>query len=485
MKKLLYLIYLSVALLVAVSCNNSTQDTATVYYTVSTSSTLVSSFSLGGDSTYFTIDQDRRLIYNADSLPVGTDVSHMAVSMKFASTVTRAKFHVTNGKWMKDSTFYYTSATTDSVDFTGKVTLEVTSNDGEYTRAYDVKVNVHRMVPDTLYWEPSARRNLPGAAGTVTAQRMARMGVDGPFYSLLVQDGKAEVYRSSMPNSSNVEHVATVPFTPIVESFVASDDALYVLDPSHALMRSTDGVTWTDCGVAWLSIQGGYDDRVLGVMQDGAVYKHDEYPRRSNFTPSEVERGFPLSGSSPMMLADNRWSSNQQALMAGGVMADGTFSRDIWGYDGNRWGCVSIESEQWALPGLKGAVLVPYFTFTVNTNTHVATKYVTWLVMGGTLSDGSLNTKVYSSRDQGLRWSVADKSMQLPTYLPAFTGSQVFIVTRTMTASGMKAPSRISQRTTEWECPYIYLVGGRNQSGAVLNNVWVGVVNRLMFREVQ
>ncbi|MBQ4007697.1 MAG: hypothetical protein II603_04080, partial [Muribaculaceae bacterium] len=160
----------------AVSCNNkSTSDEETVqYYGVSTSSTMVSRFVLGSnskvlnnlDSVFFTIDQDRKIIYNADSLPVGTDVRKLTVSLTFPYSVRSAQFRVTNGKLMKDTTITYSSATKDTIDFTGNVLLNIVSRDGLNQATYTVKVNVHQVEPDKLTFAQDQRRDLPNVNGT-------------------------------------------------------------------------------------------------------------------------------------------------------------------------------------------------------------------------------------------------------------------------------------------------------------------------------
>lgn len=83
------------------SCNDDNSNRDADIYTTSYSSTLISAFSLGNndnvlynlDSVKFSINQDAGLIYNVDSLPVGTDVTHLTVSMTFPYTVRQAQFH--------------------------------------------------------------------------------------------------------------------------------------------------------------------------------------------------------------------------------------------------------------------------------------------------------------------------------------------------------------------------------------------------------
>ena len=65
-------------------------------------------------------------------------------------TCSSAEFHVKGGKWMKDTTFVYKSG--DSIDFTGDVKFTIISQDLSATRTYDIKVNVHKVKPDSLSW---------------------------------------------------------------------------------------------------------------------------------------------------------------------------------------------------------------------------------------------------------------------------------------------------------------------------------------------
>ena len=65
------------------SCNKDDKEDTIETYSTSTQTTLVKAFGLQADnevltsldSVYFTVDYNNGLIYNADSLPVGTDIS--------------------------------------------------------------------------------------------------------------------------------------------------------------------------------------------------------------------------------------------------------------------------------------------------------------------------------------------------------------------------------------------------------------------------
>ena len=65
----------------------------------------------------------------------------------------------------------------DSINFApGHVTLRITSQDGKSERMYTVKLNVHKVVADSLTWTGVAGGRLPGA--TVQGVGIVYLGVD-------------------------------------------------------------------------------------------------------------------------------------------------------------------------------------------------------------------------------------------------------------------------------------------------------------------
>ncbi|MBR6489132.1 MAG: hypothetical protein IKT03_01210 [Muribaculaceae bacterium] len=497
MRRYLY-IYILLALAVALglqSCNKDDDNSGTTsldYSVYSTSSTLVSSFSLKAntkilnnlDSVKFTIDQDRGLIYNADSLPRGTRINALLVEVSCASTVSSREFVIKNGTLLGDTTITYSNSSTDSIDFTGDVTLRITSADKLYVRDYKVKINVHTQDVDTLTWDASRRRDLPNVTSVLKASKTVQQG--DKFLCLVDDNGKYVLSQSEDPLAGTWPKTElSFPFVPNVNSFSATTDALYILDENGELYKSDDmGASWTDCGVAWHSLIGAYNDRVLGVKADGSAWQHDEYPQRADFVPETIDDAFPVEGMSPLVMASNEWTSDQQAMTMGGIMQDGSMSNVVWGYDGETWAPLSADATQ-VLPALRDAVLFPYYTMVKSTGVSWV-KRVTWMVMGGRLANGQLNTTCYISRNQCINWSEGENSIQQPSYMPAFYGAQVYAYNRTQ-SSGTHLmsynPGHVTP-VTEWECPYLYLFGGYNSTGAALNSVWEGVLTGLTFKPV-
>ena len=480
---------LAMFLTLAISSCNSSNDEPTSGEIISSSSntsTLVSSFTLGSnkkvlynlDSVYFSIDQEKNLIYNADSLPKGTDVSHLTVSVNFPTAVGKAVFKVKDSQWMKDKEVEYTSETTDSIDFTSPVELEITSQDGKVIRSYTVSVNVHNMKPDSLYWDQRARRDLPNTSGYPRAAKAVAQ--NGKYFCLVADNYGYVLSTATNPGQGTWEKKnVAFDFTPNVQSLVASNDALYILSISGVLYKSTDeGTTWTNCSVTWRSIKGAYEGKVLGVLKDGNEYKYDEYPR-GNYVPKAIDAAFPITGSSEFVMASNSWTDAQQGMIVGGLTKDGKLSKAVWGYDGKTWGRIDSESLTSALPALEGAALVSYTSFANDTVTHRLTKRATWMVLGGRTADGTMNRTTYVSYNQGITWSNGGLTLQLPSYLPLFMHAQAFVVEERISKARAKAPVK---PVTEWQCPYIYLVGGINGSGDLLNSIWKGVINQLTFK---
>lgn len=488
MKHIYYVIAMLTVVAIALgSCDKKNKEDETIeYYYSSTTNALVSSFRLQAntkvltnlDSVHFTIDPVRGMIYNADSLPVGTDVSHLLTQVSFKSTIGSAKYYIAYNKsgTVHRDTITYSSSSSDSINFTGSVRLEVTSYDGSVTRSYDVHVNVHQSQPDTLNWPVTARESLPGAAADVVAQRTVQWNnmvvclvENSDDYKLSVSNALADAWSTTD---------FTPGFTPVVNSLASCDGMVGLLDTDGYLHTSEDLQSWTKTDVRWSSIIGGYDDRLLGVTADETPLL-DEFPRREDFIAQRVPADFPMTGRSQLVAASNHWTVAQQALMVGGTLADGTVTNKTWGYDGTTWAVINNENN--SLPALCDAILVSYFTYSVNATNYKVTQKDTWLVMGGFTADGTPNRTTYASFNQGIAWSKAAASMQWPGHLPSMGGAQAIIDERTQRAG---APRRVSKPVTEWTVPYIFLFGGHDAQGRLLNNVWCGVISRMTHKPV-
>lgn len=121
------------------------------------------------DSVFFSIDLNHGVIYNADSLPKGTPVDKLIPVIKYSDYITKALITMEGGITKTGESDYYASPS-DTIDFSGKVTLTIATADDAMSKDYVIKVNVHKQNPDSLQWDQIAVTGLPSRLGSPKAQ---------------------------------------------------------------------------------------------------------------------------------------------------------------------------------------------------------------------------------------------------------------------------------------------------------------------------
>lgn len=440
------------------------------------------------DSVFFSIDLKNGVVFNADSLPAGTKVTDLIPVISYPSSTQAAVITMEGGEKREGEVDYYKNPS-DSIDFTGNVSIKLTAQDGVTTRTYRLKVNVHKLVSDSLMWDKVAVSPIPSRSGNPTAQKSVSR--DNTAYCLVrEQDGSLSIATSATPGPDSWQ-IRTVAEngTFDIRTFSVTDDAFYILDTDGRLYSSEDAVSWTDTGKRWINIIGGYQSTLLGIDSENGTLRHAYYP--ANFTATPLESGFPVKGYSNTGIFSNKWSVEPICLMVGGYDADGQTTDGVWAFDGGTWAKLS----EHPVGKISGGALIPYYIYRTSKVSWIQTEFQVWLLLGGTLPDGTLNRTVYLSYDNGVNWQQAVDYMQLPEYIPSLTQCDPMVLTMDKNASisdaWTKKPSRrvapwyIKHETDgdniSWQCPYIYLFGGINADGAFSNAVWRGVLNKLTF----
>lgn len=464
------------------SCNEKTEEVEQT-----STSAAVKAFSLAAndnvlahlDSVKFSIDLVRGQIFNADSLPKGTRVDSLVPVITTLNGCKVAEFTMTRpGK--ADSVVDFVANSKAAIDFTRPVKLRIVSPDGLVTRTYTVKVNVHLEDADSLMWSQLDRRTLPSKFPYPDAQHTVRRGnhlvcltaFQGAYCVATLRDDLSALAGKSPDLGTWSYADATFPAAVDINTFSATDDALYILAADGSLLSSTDGAAWTSTGRIWRGIYGNYSGTLLGAAERGSGnYVAEAYPGTAVY---DLAPGMPVAAASAPVYYSFTMSDTPQMLIVGGRRADGSLSRDTYGFDGASWAKVSRTS----LPaGLEAPAVAPYFTVKTSTGWNT-TDLPTMVAFGGRLTDGSINTRVYISDDYGFTWREGSSKYQLPAYMPALYHSQVFVITAEL---GDAAP-KVVKPTTSWPCPYIYLFGGINAEGQTSANVWRGVLNQLSFK---
>lgn len=492
---------LLVAAAVMTSCNKDTNSDEDPSYKRGTE-LVVTKFYLKADnkimskldSVYFAIDVVNGIIYNADSLPVGTPIDKLIPMITVPSSTQRVSIVMENESDGTITTTDYKKNPGDTIDFTKKVTLELAILDEEMTRNYQIKVNVHKMNPDSLSFDMNARMALPSRKENPISQKtVSRNGL----VSMMIEEADASLTLAStekMEEGTWNRRQVTLPEKANIESFTASSDAYYILGQSGRLYRSLDAADWEYVGVeTWISIIGAYGDKVIGVRNNGGSYLHTQYPL-GTYNEVKIDETFPYRNSTPMSVYTTKWSSLPLGLITGGESQSG-LTGATWAFDGNVWCNISDTP----LPAVSKGTMIPYFAYLKSSAMWLFNEYSIWMYVGGVDAEGNINKTVYLSYDNGVHWEKAPVNMQLPeeiTNYGCYIGHAIIdtpmdadfspTVWKNYRMSGhalRKLPYVINGYNITWNCPYIYLTGGTRAEGGSLNPwIYKGVLNRMTFK---
>lgn len=481
----------------ATSCNDKTTETEEIAVTVST--VAVKSFTLKADSkvmtnldsVFFSIDLDKGVIFNADSLPVETNISRLIPVITFMTTMSKAEI-VVSEEGKEDKTYDYLTNANDSIDFTKKVQLKVTAFDMQTSYTYDLKVNVHSQKPDSLMWDRNAATTLPSRKGNPSAQHTV-LFKDKALSVIEESDGEFTLSTSSdLFNGRWDKEKLILSFNPDISTLSATPDALWMLDEQGNLYTSADGSTWETTGENWVSLIGPYLNCVLGVKTSDNGLIHCHYPDIADISDTDVDPNFPMSGRSDFVTIDNEWSELPVAFFIGGKKDDASLSNATWAFDGNKWACI----DDLPAPALESPTIFKYVYNRRTGNSFYPYSAEAWLMFGGKNADGSVNKTVYYSYDNGITWRPGDSLMQFPEYVPALYGADAVVMYTSLTANisdywnpsrssraglGLKPEYTINGFDITWKCPYIYLIGGMDSGNQLSDSVWRGVLARLAF----
>ncbi len=478
------------------SCNKKTESEEEIY--MPASSVAVTNFSLKSksgskvklDSVFFSIDLNKGVIFNADSLPVGTDVTKLVPVISYTSSASAVTLTQTGGKTTGE--IDYKTNPSDSVDFSGKVVLKITAEDKTTTRSYNIKVNVHNVEPDSLVWDKLAVTPLPSRQGNPKSQKTVMY--KNTTYSLIKESDDSYTMAVATDILEGVwdKKQLTMDFEPDVRTLNATSEQLYVLDTAGVLHTSADGESWDNTGSTWTNIIGAYGDVMLGMRNEGGKLVHTCWPADAGYAEAPVSGDFPVTDYSDFVQFSNRWTTLPIGFINGGRLADGSFSDKTWGFDGDHWAVLS----EGMTPPVAGATLVPYYVYRKTSSSLVQTEFSVWMLIGGVRDDGTYNRTIYVSYDNGVNWYAADTQMQLPDHFPSLWNLDGIMVEWPKQASlkdnwtdtpsrGLPGMARVKYEVEDyevyWDCPYIYIFGGMKDGGALNDQVWRGVLNRLTF----
>lgn len=475
------------------SCNSESSS----FSYINPKNLAVTSFSLkadsknpGLDSVYFSIDLDHAIIFNADSLRKGTKIDKVVPLISFGNNVSEATIIMKGGETREGEVDYQKNAT-DSIDFTGDVWLRVKADNDAIGMTYRIKVNVHQMDADSLFWDNVSHSK--ASSRLENPQKMKTIELGGKTVSLVEEnDGTYSTVRyESLESLQNAVTEITLPFKPQLQTLCSTGDSAWILDDAGELWQSDAELgNWQSSGQVWIALIGTYNGSAIGLKKGGNATLFAQYPL-INLNEKEIPSDFPIYGFSNFVTLENKWTSSPVAFFVGGVESNGKSSNKTWAFDGAEWICLSTGG----IPAVEGSSVIPYYHFRPSANGKSMIEYNVWLMIGGRKSDGSFNRDVYISYNNGVNWTIGTTNMQLPETIPSmiYCDNIVADIDKSANLSDAWTRAQINQRRISyqvsgdiitWDCPYIYLFGGYSPEGKLYTDIWRGVLGRLTFMPV-
>ena len=319
-------------------------DAAITSFTLGTVNRYVDGYksTIKGSEYRFNIDQNSHTIYNADSLPKGSDVAHIVCGV---TTYNNSMAYVVS----KDGTYMNYHSSADSLDFTTPRTFRVFSSNGSGYTDYTVKVNVHKEDPDSFVWKKMA--DIP------VMNDLCAIKFNDRIYVFGNEGGTTKAYTTEDGSAWTAVTLPAMADADTWQNTVATIDSLYIMGGTK-IYRTHDLVTWDEDksivldGTKIDQLIGASDQEIYGISNNGMLMtKYRGNLDMGSWIPADFESDFntedlPTEDFTftyyPMAYAD----STDYVVMAGTKQTDG-----VW--HGHTWRRIVDYSEQGILSELK------------------------------------------------------------------------------------------------------------------------------------
>ncbi|WP_321333629.1 DUF6242 domain-containing protein [uncultured Bacteroides sp.] len=285
----------------------------------------------------FTIDQSNNKIYNADSLPVGSDTIINKILIK---TLT-VNGYITSG----DSAFNIA----DSVDLTKTMVtplkLKVWAPDGTHSREYSIEVRVHQQDPDSLVWNKISNSF---SNGEVTGKQKSVIINN----TLFVYTSNVSAYSSAVSDGHFWDKITVIglPDDTNISSLLNFGNTLYAATGSGEVFYSENGITWqknqTGLSGNIVTLITSFPTGITGITKDGTVLKFClSNPSMTGWEiGEEVPDGFPLENISATVYTTN--TKITKSFLMGKAVDDASATQTIpwFSIDGKTWVDASTSS---------------------------------------------------------------------------------------------------------------------------------------------
>ena len=363
--------------------------------------------SLGEDSTYveystevsnykFVIDQLKSMIYNVDSLPLGTNAAKILCSYS-----TKNGSFATVKSLTSDSLVYL--STSDTTDFSKPRTVTVFSSSGLGRKDYTITVNVHKEDADSFKWQ-----QYPDCLALASLSDMRAYSLNGDIVVMGTSGEGTRVFRLNASTGRKFTEEASSLGGEAYRNAAVSGGVLYVLD-GNAVRKSADARTFETVAdnspvtrlvaASANEVYGLTADNVFMASADGGLtWKTEKMDSETRFVPRD---------DISYVCRDYKFVKNAENVVLVGNRPDAASATDslavVWrkivendaDSEEGKWAYLNYDSaSKNPLKSLQGLTIVNHGDFI--------------LALGGKGIGGckeSAHSNIYVSEDGGMSWN--------------------------------------------------------------------------------
>lgn len=344
-----------------------------------------------GTNYPFVINQSEGLIYNPDSLPVGTDVSKVVVNI---TADTDGVFIVaeTDTLWK----------TTDSLNFTKPVLFKVMAQTGAYGRTYTAKINIHQQEPEEMSWQ-KVESNF-----STDIQAQKAVYANNHIHVFANLENQVALTTSADGKEWSALTDIDIPVKADYASAMAWNNQLYIL-AENELYTSTNGINWnkveTTQTISRLlaNVDGAENKKLIGADIENYYIESTD---GINWTRHELlPDNFPISQTNFASYPLNTNPNISRITVIGNSEVKTDTTTCVWTQlnTENFWTELEPIHSVYTCPKLENASLIAY-------NNSLYT-------FGG---PGQHNGKIeafssfYQSEDNGISWDAVRRNLEFP-----------------------------------------------------------------------
>lgn len=349
--------------------------------------------SVVGSKYPFIINQNDGLIYNADSLPVGTDISKVVVSI---TADTYGIFIVAENDSLWEET--------DSLDFTKPIQFKVLAESGVWGRTYTAKINVHQQEADSMSWGKVA------CNFDSTIKRQKAVYANKNIYVFAEQDAQVAMTATQSSNGQAWSALETIdiPVKADYSSAMFWGDRFYIL-ADNQLYASANGINWnkveTEQAISRLhaNVHTPVCQKLIGTDMEGYYIESEDGTNwvRHELLPEAFPQGQTAFVSYPLATNDN---FNRLVIMGQNELSTDT-ATVTWTQlnDEHEWISFGGDENNTTCPKLENQALIHY-------NGQLYTFGGPGQHKGAIPAFGYF----YHSKDNGINWKQITKKIMFP-----------------------------------------------------------------------